>query len=116
VKHARHRTSGGRRLPLGPEAEEIAACRRWLELERALVRPQLVVALGAVAAEALLERPVSLALERGRIMPLEDGSRLLVTAHPATILALADATAQGREYRRLVTDLLLAVPYLRRAA
>jgi DNA polymerase len=59
---------------------------------------------------------VSLALERGRIMPLEDGSRLLVTAHPATILALADATAQGREYRRLVTDLLLAVPYLRRAA
>lgn len=90
--------------------------RRRLDPERARLRPDLVVALGRDAAEALLERPVSLPLERGRILPLEDGSRLLVTAEPAAILALPDPTAQGREYRRLVADLLLAVPYQRRAA
>lgn len=89
---------------------------RRLDLERARLRPDLVLALGPAAAEALLERPVSLALERGRLLPLDDGSRLLVTAEPAAILALPDATAQGREYRRLVADLLLAVPYQRRAA
>jgi DNA polymerase len=103
-------------VPLRLEPAEIAACRPWLDRERVLVRPHLIVALGAVAAAALLERPVSLPLERGRILPLEDGSRLLVTEHPSTILRLADRTAQGREYRRLVADLLLAVPYLRRAA
>ena len=90
--------------------------RRQLEQERRRIRPDLIVALGAPAAEALLERPVFLPLERGRIMPLEDGSRLLVTADPAAVLALPDATAQGREFRRLVADLLLAVPYQRRAA
>jgi DNA polymerase len=116
VKHAKRRRCQGRSLPVAPEPDEIAACRRWLDLERALVRPQLIVALGTVAAGALLERPVALGLERGRIMPLEDGSRLLVTAPPAAIVAIPDPTAQGREYRRLVSDLLLAVPYLRRAA
>lgn len=84
--------------------------------ERVRLRPGLVVALGVDAAEAVLERPVALALERGRIMPLEDGSRLLITADPAAILAIPDPTASGREYRRLVTDLLLAIPFQRRAA
>lgn len=84
--------------------------------ERARLRPGLVVALGTDAAEALLERPVALALERGRILPLEDGSRLLITADPAAVLAIPDPTASGREYRRLVTDLLLAIPFQRRAA
>ncbi|HEX6011153.1 MAG TPA: UdgX family uracil-DNA binding protein, partial [Geminicoccaceae bacterium] len=116
VKHFKFARRDGQRVPLRLEPAEIAACRPWLDRERVLVRPHLIVALGAVAAAALLERPVSLPLERGRILPLEDGSRLLVTEHPSTILRLADRTAQGREYRRLVADLLLAVPYLRRAA
>jgi hypothetical protein len=93
-----------------------AGGRGGLVAERARLRPDLVVALGASAAEALLERPVSLPLERGRVMPMDDGSRLLVTADPASILALPDSTALGREYRRLVADLLLAVPFQRRAA
>lgn len=87
-----------------------------LARERARLRPGLVVALGATAAEALLGRSVFLPLERGRFLPLDDGGRLLATADPASVLGLADATAQGREYRRLVSDLLLAVPYRRRAA
>lgn len=77
---------------------------------------RLIVALGAEAASALLHRPITLALERGRILAMPDGRRLLVTEHPAAILRLADAVARGREYRRLVNDLLHAVPFQRRAA
>ena len=73
--------------------------------------PWLVVALGADAAAELLGRPVSLSLERGRLRPLPDGGRLLVTEHPRAILRLADRVAQGREYRRLVNDLMLAMPH-----
>ncbi len=89
---------------------------RRLDLERARLRPGLVLALGARAAEALLERPVALALERGRVLPMDDGSRLLIAGDPAAVLALPDGVAQGREYRRLVGDLLLAVPFQARAA
>lgn len=87
-----------------------------LVAERARLRPGLVIALGVRAAEALLERPVALALERGRMLPLDDGSRLLIAGDPAAVLALPDPLAQGREYRRLVGDLLLAVPFQSRAA
>lgn len=90
--------------------------RRRLDHERLRLRPDMIVALGAAAAEALLERPVFLPFERGRVLPLDDGSRLLVTVDPASVLGLADATARGREYRRFVSDLLLAVPYQRRVA
>lgn len=79
-------------------------------------RPGLIVALGAAAAETVLRRRIFLPLERGRIMALAEGGRLLVTADPVTIAALPDAMAQGREFRRLVADLLLAVPYQRRIA
>lgn len=72
---------------------------------------RLVVALGAEVAAGLLGRPVSLALERGRVRALPDGGRLLVTEHPRAILLLADRVAQGREYRRLVNDLMLAMPH-----
>ena len=61
-------------------------------------------------------RPVSLNLERGRLRPLPDGGRILVTEHPTAILRLSDPVARGREYRRLVNDLLMAVPHRRLAA
>jgi hypothetical protein len=78
--------------------------------------PRTVIAFGAEAAGAVLSRPVSLNLERGRLRPLPDGGRLLVTEHPRAILRLADPVARGREYRRLVNDLLMAVPHRRLAA
>jgi hypothetical protein len=79
-------------------------------------RSRLVVAFGADAASAFLGRAVSLNLERGKVRPLPDGGRVLVTEHPRVILGLSDPVARGREYRRLVNDLLLAVPYRRLAA
>lgn len=76
--------------------------------------PRLVVAMGRAAAETLLGRTVRLSLERGRVMAFGEGRRLLLTESPAAVLALSDAVARGREYRRLVNDLLHAVPYGRR--
>lgn len=78
--------------------------------------PRLVIAFGAEAAARFLNRPVSLNLERGRLRPLPEGGRLLLTEHPNAILRLADPVARGREYRRLVNDLLIAVPHRRLAA
>lgn len=78
--------------------------------------PRLVVAVGRPAAEALLGRTIRLSLERGRVMAFGDGRRLLLTESPAAVLGLPDAVARGREYRRLVSDLLHAGPYGRRAA
>jgi hypothetical protein len=80
------------------------------------VQPRLVVAFGAEAAAELLRRPVSLALERGKVRAMPDGGRLLVTEHPKEILRQSDPVARGREYRRLVNDLLMAVPHRRRLA
>ena len=78
--------------------------------------PRTVIAFGAEAAQEVLNRPVSLNLERGRLRPLPDGGRVLVTEHPRAILRLSDPVARGREYRRLVNDLLMAVPHRRLAA
>lgn len=92
-----------------------------VELGYATARDQprrgwLVVAFGADAASAFLSRAVSLNLERGKVRPLPDGGRVLITEHPRAILGLADPVARGREYRRVVNDLLLAVPRRRLAA
>lgn len=95
------------RLELAPVGPRLAA-------DRARLSPLLTVALGSAAAEALLGRDVRLTLERGRIQALSDGTRVLVTESPAAVLGQSDAVARGREYRRLVNELLYAVPYQRR--
>jgi hypothetical protein len=78
--------------------------------------PDVAVALGPQVGSRLLRRPVSLALERGRLRPLPEGGRVLLTEHPSAILRLSDPLARGREYRRLVNDLMMAVPCRRLAA
>lgn len=116
VKHFKYVLRGKRRLHQRAGSDEIGTCKGWLDLERELVRPRLIVALGVTAATSLLGRDVTLQLERGRITALEDGTHLLVTAHPSFILRIPDPAGQGREYRRLVADLLLAAPYQQQAA
>ena len=72
-------------------------CRWWVESERALLKPKLVLALGASAARSLLGRTVSLAATRGRPQILEDGSELWITAHPSYLLRLDGTAAQEQE-------------------
>jgi uracil-DNA glycosylase len=105
VKHFKFEQRGKRRLHKKPNAYEIDRCRWWLDLERKLVKPEVIVALGATAARALTGRPVTIAKVRGMALPLEDGSRMVTTIHPSYLLRIRDDDDKATEYRRFVQDL-----------
>lgn len=95
---------GGKiRLHQNPSAREIDLCRWWIESERLLVRPRLVLALGASAARSMLGRTISVQKERGRAHVLDDGSELWITTHPSYLLRLGDA--RQYEEKRFADDL-----------
>lgn len=108
VKHFKYQPRGKRRIHQKPDAGEVTACRFWLDSEIALVRPKLIVALGATAARGVLGREVAIARVRGRTIE-SDGRRLLVTYHPSAILRVPDALGKERQFRALVEDLRLAL-------
>src|SRR6202035_783263 len=83
VKHFKFEPRGKRRLHKRPNAAEIDICRWWLDRERAIVRPRVVVALGATAARGVLGRAVTIASVRGEVLPGGDDSRVIVTIHPS---------------------------------
>jgi DNA polymerase len=88
VKHFKFVWKGKHRLHQSPGAKEIDTCRWWLEAERTIVQPRLVLALGASAARGLLGKTVSITKVRGEPLALEDGTELWVTAHPSYLLRL----------------------------
>ncbi len=90
VKHFKFVPRGKRRLHQSPTAGEIDTCRWWVESERKIVRPKLVLALGASAARSLLGKTVSVQKVRGEPLALEDGSELWITTHPSYLLRLQD--------------------------
>ena len=105
VKHFKHEMRGKRRLHRRPDAYEIERCKVWLDLERAIVQPVAVVALGATAARSLLGRTVTITALRGRMLQLADGTALFVTVHPSFLLRIEDEADKQREYDKLVADL-----------
>ena len=90
VKHFKWRPAGKRRLHQKPNAEEIAACRPWLDAELALVRPRVVVCLGATAAQALLGRDVRVTVQHGQWVEWPYEPLATVTIHPSAILRAPD--------------------------
>ena len=104
VKHFKFVQRGKRRLHQSPTAKEIDICRWWLESEREVVRPKVVLALGASAARSLLGKTVSIGKSRGEPIALEDGSELWVTAHPSYLLRL-DGEAREKQERLFAADL-----------
>jgi DNA polymerase len=106
VKHFKHEDRGPRRLHKKPSTEEIQACHPWLLLELDLVDPQVIVALGASAARALLGRSVSIGRSRGQVFDL-DGRALNVTYHPSAVLR-ADEPERTELRRALANDLRAA--------
>jgi DNA polymerase len=90
VKHFKYVQRGKRRLHQSPTAKEIDICRWWIDGEREIVKPQLLLALGGSAARGLLGKTVTISKLRGAPHPLEDGSELWVTAHPSYLLRLKD--------------------------
>jgi probable DNA metabolism protein len=105
VKHFKFEPRGKRRIHSKPGTGEIEACRWWIDQERALVSPRIVVALGATAARSLLGRAVTIARERGRAHELDDGSQLWITVHPSYLLRIDDVARAAEETARFVDDL-----------
>ena len=116
VKHFKFELRGKRRLHKRPNAYEIERCRWWLDLERAIVKPELVLALGATAARSLLNRSVSIAAVRGKIIEAGDSMRLAVTIHPSYLLRIIERADKEQEYRRFVGDLRMCKQALQEAA
>jgi DNA polymerase len=108
VKHFKHEMRGKRRLHKKPDAGEIQACRWWLDSERRLVRPRVVVALGATAARAVFGRPVAVTKARGPAGALADGAQGFVTVHPSLLLRIPDAAAKAAAWKAFVADLSAA--------
>jgi DNA polymerase len=113
VKHFKFEKRGKRRLHKRPNAYEIERCKWWNDLERALVKPKLVVALGATAARSLTGKTVTIAKLRRQVLMLEDGAKLLVTIHPSSLLRIRDSDDKEREYTGFVEDLRLCGKILR---
>jgi uracil-DNA glycosylase len=108
VKHFKHEPRGKRRLHKTPDRAEVQACRWWLDNERQLVRPRVIVALGATAASAVFGRTMPIMKSRGQVFQLEDQAQGVVTVHPSFLLRVPDAAAKEEGYRGLVQDLKLA--------
>jgi uracil-DNA glycosylase family protein len=104
VKHFHYRERGKRRIHQRPDAEHIRACRPWLDAELAVVKPRVLVCLGAVAAQGLLGRGVRVTKDRGAPLESELAECVFVTVHPSSILRAQD---QDREqaYADFVSDL-----------
>jgi DNA polymerase len=117
VKHFKWIPLGRRRLHQKPGAREIAACFPWLEKEIELLRPEVLVCLGATAAQALLGREFRVSLERGRVIPtpLAPGGAV-ATIHPSAILRRPTPEDRRREMERFVRDLGAAARRVGRAS
>ena len=98
---------------LREEAVSCRACRQWYQRELDTVRPQLVVALGATAAQAVFGKATPVNKNRGRVIEFADGTHVLVTVHPSYLLRLPDEDAKVREYERFVDDLKIAAATLK---
>jgi DNA polymerase len=105
VKHFKFRMRGKRRIHQRPAAEEIAACRPWLEAELEVVNPELLVCLGATAAKALLGSGFRVTRDRGEVVESKVGFPALGTIHPSAILRAPDDEARRAERRLLTEDL-----------
>ena len=105
VKHFKYVLRGKRRIHASPKRTEVKACLPWVEAEIDAVRPRLVVALGAIAAKALLGPAFRLTANRGRAFPSELGPPVFATVHPSSILRAPDDDARHEQLAAFVADL-----------
>jgi uracil-DNA glycosylase len=105
VKHFKWEPRGKRRIHKKPNAVEIKSCLPWLEAEIALVKPKVIVALGATAAQALLGPKFRVTKQRGQFLESTLASYIMATVHPSSILRAPDDETRRLEYRRFVDDL-----------
>ena len=105
VKHFKWEPRGKRRIHSKPNAKEIGACKPWLDTEIALVRPRVIVCLGATAAQALLGRGFRVTQQRGTFVDSTLAPRVTATVHPSSILRAPDDDARRLEMAEFIKDL-----------
>ena len=113
VKHFKWEPKGKRRIHAKPNQMEISACLPWLEAELDIVKPVVVVCLGATAAQALLGPTFRVTRQRGEWIPARWAPRVITTVHPSAILRAPDETARHAEMDRFAGDLAHIPPVLR---
>ena len=113
VKHFKWEPRGKRRIHAKPNGAEIAACRPWLETEIALIKPRVLVALGATAAQALLGKSFKVTQHRGQFLASPLAPRVTATVHPSSILRAQDDESRHAEMKRFVEDLARVAAELR---
>jgi uracil-DNA glycosylase family protein len=109
VKHFKWEPRGKRRIHKKPNSREIAACRPWLEAELRVVRPGLLVCLGATAAQAIFGPAFRVTRDRGKVLKSELAPKVLATVHPSSLLRQPDEESRQREYKLFVADLRVAL-------
>jgi len=112
VKHFKFTRRGKIRLHQKPDTAEIKACNQWLQGERAIVRPRLIIAMGTTAVRGVFGRTMTIGRNRGRLLDLGEGVKGLITVHPSYLLRVEEEDKE-REYLAFVADLRLAKPFLR---
>jgi DNA polymerase len=108
VKHFRFTRRGKRRLHEKPNAAQIRACRPWLEAEIAVVRPSLIVLLGATAAQAVMGPSFRVSTQRGKVLESPLGIPVLATVHPSSILRAIDSESRDAAMSSFIADLMVA--------
>ncbi|MBO0848321.1 MAG: UdgX family uracil-DNA binding protein [Pseudonocardia sp.] len=114
VKHFKFEARGKRRIHQRPTIGEIRACRPWLDAELRVIRPELVVTLGATAAQALLGSSFRVTRHRGEVLDWSDGMRVVPTVHPSAILR-APSDRRAEAFSELVADLRAAAEARRKS-
>ena len=112
VKHFKWTSRGKRRIHERPDREEISACIPWLEAEVATVKPDVIVCLGATAAQALLGSDFRVTRQRGQIMASTFGAPIMATVHPSSILRARDDQSRREAMESFIADLRHLRAYL----
>ena len=115
VKHFKWEPRGKRRIHAKPSSLEITACLPWLRAELSLVKPKILVCLGATAAQALLGKQFRITRDRGVLVPSPLAPHVMATIHPSAILRAIDDETRALEMRRFVEDLKVVAPLLKSA-
>ena len=108
VKHFKHELRGKRRIHKTPNQGEVTACRWWLDAERRIIRPRVIVSLGGTAALAVFGKPTPIGKFRQQALQLSDQAQGVITYHPSYLLRVPDAETKAKAYAAFVEDLKFA--------
>ncbi|MDQ6699001.1 MAG: UdgX family uracil-DNA binding protein [Acidobacteriota bacterium] len=112
VKHFKWEPRGKRRIHAKPNAIEITACLPWLQAEIELIRPKVLVCLGAIAAQALLGRQFRVTKQRGELIESKLADYVMATVHPSSILRAVDKETRHAEMAQFIADLRKVAPLI----